>query len=287
MAAAASPMSQVMEQFKQGIPDPGGLADLLHQLTPAEIATIAKNPGYLDQIQARAGGFLLEIYGALGMADSEPEEESAESESHEAPSKDAAKDKKADAPVAKDAPGAVAKKEDPKLKPDPAAIPGFIQKDVTNAVQQGWNEWRKLTDLSLQTYFLTHLTDDVAAAKATGKHELMDQQGPHLPKPPDLGTILGSFGEWAFKSFEGPRHQDIDYSVEVLGGTPVLTPVLLFFSGLIQYDFWSEALGAGVELTVSAPSNKTVKLAAGVPVGLEAINVDAVRPRVQGMSKKP
>lgn len=275
LASAGTPYAQAMDAFKQGIPDPAALLDLLKALSDAERSGIAKNPSYLDQIEARAGGLLLEFHAVLGMPDQEPKEE--------APAKDAAA-----AGAAAETPADETKKKDehPRLKPDPNAIPGFLQHEVTNAVLTGWKEWRNLVDLTLQGYFATHLGTDVAAAKATGKNELMNLQGPHLPKPPDLGTILGNFGEWMFSAFEGPRHQDIDYSVDV-GKEGLITPVLLFFSGMIQYEFWSEALGAGVQLDVSAPSNKTVKLGADmIPLGLDAINVDAVRPRVQPMSKK-
>lgn len=253
LSTAEAPYTQAMDQLRQGIPDPAALLGFLQGCSPAELAGIAKNQGYLDQIEARAGKDLLpKFHEVLGTA-----QDAAAEEAH------------------------------PKLKPDQTLIPGFLQKDVTNAVTAGWREWRKLTNLALQAHFLDKLDEDVAAAKATGKNQLQGLQGPHLPKPPDLGTILGSFGEWMFSAFEGPRHQDVDYNVDVRGDNPLATPVLIGFTGLIQYEFYSAALGGGVELTVSAPSNKSVKLLpGGLVAGLETINVDAVRPRVQAMSPK-
>lgn len=76
LAASQTPMAQVVEQFKQGIPDVGALYDLISKLSAAEKADIAKNPGYLAQIDARSVGSDLgmAILGELGMGDAEPEE---------------------------------------------------------------------------------------------------------------------------------------------------------------------------------------------------------------------
>lgn len=76
LASGQTAYTQVMDSFKQGIPDVGALYDLINKLSPAEKETIAKNAGFMAQIDARTstGDLGIAIYGALGMADGEGEE---------------------------------------------------------------------------------------------------------------------------------------------------------------------------------------------------------------------